>query len=102
MGIFGKKRAEPAFPWDVELPAIDLARRYDLYYRFHEGSVLIYRNVRIKEKRAVFAGARHGIGDKVWLVEQEDGKEFYLSEFGILLLCESGTEPRFEVRRLAP
>ena len=99
MALFKKKL--PPFPWEAKLPPVDVDRRYDVYYRLTDDKALIYRNIKFKEKRSLPSEGRHGLTDDFWLVEQEDGSELYLASFSMMLFCESGTKPRYEIDSLA-
>jgi hypothetical protein len=98
---FGKPKSEPAPPPRTESPIlisqIDLSKRYDIYCT-QGNEDRVYEDVRLVGIRSLEPPRDYMSGSFVEL-EAADGSRILISQYGIQMICEHGTQPKFRVLR---
>ena len=99
MGIFGKKPAVSEYlkTMHERPPQIDVDKEYDVYCRSYRDEFVVHRKVKFKGKRSLPGQGGFAIADSYHVIERKDGSQLYLTTFQILLFCEHGVDPGFEI-----
>ena len=101
MSLF--KKTELPSPEDFmpkKAEEIDPNKRYDIYTQYGQDNLLIYRNVRFLGTRSLPGENKFAVGADLLVIQQEDGTELLISSFSYFCLCEYGTKPTFEIRKI--
>ena len=75
---------------------IDIGKSYDVYCSGWQSETVVYRNVRFKAPKWLFAKNRSDLPSEFVELEQADGKAVFVARYSIIKFCEPGTTPNSE------
>lgn len=75
---------------------VDTTQRYDVYCVERNQKMVVYRNVRFKSAKSLFARSEHDQWSDFVELEQADGQTFFIAKSTIVRFCPPGVKPDVE------
>ena len=72
---------------------VDTTQRYDVYCVERNQKMVVYRNVRFKSAKSLFARSEHDQWSDFVELEQADGQTFFIAKSTIVRFCPPGAKP---------